>query len=40
MATRTILVQIEENQNNTESAIYNRVSSSDQKYDLDRQIAR
>jgi len=40
MATGTILVQTEENQNNTECAIYARVSSSDQKSDLDRQISR
>ena len=40
MATGTILVKIEEKTENKDCVVYARVSSSDQKSDLDRQIAR
>jgi putative resolvase len=40
MATGTILVKTEENKKNKDCVVYARVSSSDQKSDLDRQIAR
>lgn len=40
MATGTILVKVEENKKDKDCVVYARVSSGDQKPDLDRQVAR